>query len=243
MTRDFSALKDELKRRASRRRVYRHYGIYAYSVAENTGWNKPDASGARWIESAEGAGLRIVDSADALVDLRHTGWYCDDMQTATYRGYVFQLPSHCGCRRYLCGYAASETDGYRIDLAAGIFAEPEDAAHAADDFSERESEKERDYRKAWQAGGRWADLGEAISSARKTALTLIAEMKRTRPHLRNIRQTLEAKVRQLRTQIVVDRTERAALLNVSARWQFAYGAAFNEGAGAAVFSVSGMSVY
>lgn len=55
-----------------------------------------------------------------------------------------------------------------------------EAARIAQDMAEKEAEKEREYQTAWQAGSQWAALKEGEESARKEALSILAERRAAR---------------------------------------------------------------
>ncbi len=78
--------------------------------------------------------------ADDVVNLHHTGWFCDEFQDTKLRGIVARLPHGRG---FLAGWSmgegmASEIDGY-------IYADEADAARVADNMAENAADAEREY--------------------------------------------------------------------------------------------------
>lgn len=171
--------------------VGRDRHAYSYPKPLNQGWGNARADdGSVWIEDLSAAGLRLVDYADKLAKLGHTGWYTSDDNELgeSLRGVVVHMAARNGSPRYLAGYEDPNNPGsYRLD-ASEIFAgntvqpwqTPEhDAALAADSFAERSAEQERDYNRAWQAGRRFEDLAEEVATTRRSLLSLIMEAKAT----------------------------------------------------------------
>lgn len=143
-------------------------------------------------EDYESIGFRFVGFVDEVSKaygsraIEHNGWYTNEFQDETLRGAVFQIPGHKGESRFVGGYLESMGGGYLIDPE--IYSEPRgdydnprnfaaamEAARAADSMAERAAEKERDYQEAWQAGSRFASLGEEVAEARKAALAILRE--------------------------------------------------------------------
>lgn len=214
-----------------------------------TGWNPASPDGARFIESVEGAGLRLVGYADEIVRLNHKGWFCDTFESDVYRGVVMMLPGKNKLNRYLAGYEDPHNPGtYRIDMARGIFEglgsdyypsnrhddnAARDAARAADDFAEKEAESAREWDEAWQNGSRWADLRNDVTVWRKEALTLIREIKAAgKAFSPAICETLKDKLSDMRDKIADARKKMDELANFSA-WAIQDGLheVFNDGAG------------
>ena len=104
--------------------------------------------------------FRKEDYADKIINLRHTGWYTDDICFGILRGVVFKLAKGRG---YLAGYEELEdgknyNDGALVELE--IVHDKEQAAREADRLAELAAEKERWYQEAWQAGRQVEDLKE-----------------------------------------------------------------------------------
>jgi hypothetical protein len=158
-----------------------------------------------WIENTDSAGLRFVGYADEIVRGRaidHKGWFTNEFAYETYRGAVWQLPGRKGVARFIAGYQdpnnadaafvdldiifnESEYMLRRLDHGGPVYATQEnaneqakkDAAFRADSIAQRNAEREWEYNEGWQAGARWADLAEQISTTRQETLDLLSEMK------------------------------------------------------------------
>lgn len=131
------------------------------------------------------------------------GWYTDPNGdtfkdgTGLCWGVVYQLAGRKGESRFVAGYQMGGcSEGPTLDFGR-VYVEPREdpgywtdspramdaarnAAYAADGMAQRAAEEEREYQAAWQAGSRWADLGEEISDYRKEALRLLREFKAAR---------------------------------------------------------------
>ncbi len=103
--------------------------------------------------NAEGRGFYLDDAgqpftrwqwADEVVNLRHTGWFCDEHQDSKIRGIVALLPHG----RFLAGYSMGEHMASSID--ADIYTDIESAARAADSLAENAADTERDYQASQQ---------------------------------------------------------------------------------------------
>lgn len=131
-----------------------------------------------WIERPENYGLRRVGYCDEVSSaIRHRGWYLDDYCYETVRGSVYQLPSKNRERRFIAAYddpwnkepvCADLETIYDCEIAA---------ARAADSIAERMAERERDYRRAFQAGVMYAETVEEIKETRDRIKSLLAERK------------------------------------------------------------------
>ena len=233
-----SDLKSCLERRAARRAAYACHGARAYRVAHlSGGWNPPDNEGARFVDNLDDVGLRMAGYADAFIRINHTGWYCDSSQHDTLRGAVLQLPGRKGRPVFVAAYSEPWNDGYRVDVRAGLFGDAKDAANAADEFARIAAEHAREYDEAWQSGARYAALGELIGERRRDALALIREIKtagKVFPPV--ICQTLRERLDAIGGEVRRARQERAAMRDAGAWFVHHCGAAFNEGAGEAVYA-------
>ena len=136
----------------------------------------------RWIENCKQLGWRKIGTAHEIArrnDRRmdHTGWYTrHDDQSETVCGVVYSLPARGGKRLLLAGYDDANTDGSLLSF--DTFYEDEiEAARAADRIAERMAEEAREYDEAWQAGSRWADIGEEVKALRQDILGTIKEVK------------------------------------------------------------------
>lgn len=169
----------------------------------------------RFVENVS-RGLRLVGFADEIVRIDHKGWYIrDDEYDETYRGVVYQLPSHKGETRFAYGYADPDNDDCAL-LCLDTEETKEDAARAADRFAEIFAEQERDYNRAWQAGRRYEDLADEVKDLRSEALAIGAELREARKLVQNaptICATLRETVFSLYRRISKTRKERAELLD------------------------------
>ena len=234
-----SDLKSCLERRAARRAAYACHGAHAYRVAHLCGgWNLPDNEGARFVDNLDDVGLRMAGYADAFIRINHTGWYCDSSQHDTFRGAVLQLPGRKGRPVFVAAYREPWNDGYRVDVRGGLFSDAKETAHAADEFARIAAEHAREYDEAWQSGARYAALGELIGERRREALALIREIKAAgQAFPPAICQTLRARLEAIGGEVRRARQERAAMRDAGMWFVHHCGAAFNDGAGAAVFAV------
>lgn len=74
------------------------------------------------------------------VNIRHTGWYCDEFQDGKIRGIVFTLPHSRG---FLAGWSMGE--GMASVVECDIYETARDAAYAADSIAENAAESQREY--------------------------------------------------------------------------------------------------
>lgn len=154
-----------------------------------------------WIENTDSAGLRFAGFADEILHLRNSGYCTGEYGEDVYRGAVWQLPARKGVARYIAGYKDPNNDGAAfVDLdvvsetkeslnlwrGQKIHSFPQeqandeakhDAALRADSIAQNNAERAREYNKQWQAGARWADMADQISTMRQETLQLLAEMK------------------------------------------------------------------
>lgn len=122
----------------------------------------------RFVENVS-KGLRFVGFADEIARsegsraIDHNGWYTDDVfQDETYRGVVYQLPSHGkGGTCFVYGYADPNNDDCAL-LAFDVTGDKLEAAKQADRFAEIFAEHEREYQEAWHAGRRCDDLSRRL---------------------------------------------------------------------------------
>lgn len=143
-------------------------------------WNPETKDGYRWCENIRAAGLREVGEAHKLIRLGHKGWYCDAHQDEVFIGAVFQLPARDGAAVYLAGYLDPCNEGaafLSMETFYGTRGESRsyegrdddaarEAARRADSIAEEYAEQAREHDQAWQAGGRWRDLGEEMAALR-----------------------------------------------------------------------------
>ena len=169
----------------------------------------------RWIENVS-RGLRLVGYADEIARIDHKGWYTDDdgSNGETYRGIVYQLPSH-GETLYVYGYADPCNDDCAL-LCFDTETDKLDAARAADRFAEIFAEEQREYSTAWQAGRRAEEIADEVATMRKDALAIGEEMraaKRAKLEAPTICATLRGEIMSLYRQIQKARKERDDLID------------------------------
>jgi hypothetical protein len=232
-----------------------HYPPSPWPAARLTA--PPAYPSTRYFESqadARAHGFRFVSFADDFGDspIRHQGWHAGvDQADDVYRPAIFQIPGRDGRALYVAGYHESMSDGFVVDLSPTAVIEGDlgrtwqgeddsgliDAARMADSFAERQAEKAREYAEAWQAGQRFAELGEEIKEVRREALRLIIAAKRSSELLAKeteIRASVCTRIEELRNAIADARQQRADLLDVA--YSLDLQGYFNLGAGSAVFS-------
>lgn len=180
----------------------------------------------RWVENVS-RGLRFVGFADEIArkegrrGIDHKGWFTmDDGDTGeVYRGVVFQLPSRNGLPYYVYGY----DDPNNPDCALLCFDAPKmekyEAACAADRFAEIYAEHEREYRRAWDAGNQWRELGEEIADMRSEALRLGREARQLKAvpgevPLPGLLRMAREKIKSLYREIQRARKKRAELVEL-----------------------------
>ena len=193
--------------------------------------------------------FRFVGLASDLARLDHDGWYTDEYGAngERARGVVYQMVGRDGRARFIPGIAdpcnsASDGTGPAV-LAIGDMetAEGSDegaaedakraAAYRADQLAEYYAEEEREYQEAWQAGARYAELGEGIVSTRRAILAALAE-RRSVPAVETptLCAMLRRRVSDMLEDIAKAREERADLAwNLTRR--DSPGDAFRDGAG------------
>lgn len=150
-----------------------------------------------WCERPDAAGLRLVGYVDEISTgwgklANHEGWYMrdDDYGGEVARGVVYLLPGRHGKTRAIAGIADPDNDGPAI-LALWDVQESEsngtrwgdhadavlDAGRLADSLAKQYAEESREYDTAWQAGQRWAEIGEELSDARQDFLAARFELR------------------------------------------------------------------
>lgn len=143
----------------------------------------PD-SAERWCEDVP-AYFRVVGYADDASEwIRHRGWYADNdcgLARGTCRGLVLQLPARDRAPRYLAAYAHTDNESAALVDMSTAHDDREDAARAADGLAEHHAEREREYDAAWQAGSRYAQLGDDIREERAALLAALAERRKVAP--------------------------------------------------------------
>lgn len=202
---------------------------------------KPGASGALfyYLESDFAPGLRWqwADDVDGA-GIHHTGWHTDPHGDGdTIRGLVARLPHGRG---FLAGWSMGESMASQLETAS-VYADDVSAARAADSIAESAAESEREYQTAWQAGSRFAELGEEVREARAEALQILRD-RRTASDSATLCKVIRDRVESLLEFIAEARQERAKLADGDADGLIFWSgedrlrAAFNEAAGAAVLA-------
>lgn len=148
----------------------------------------------RFIENPSAVGLRFVDFADKIVDIRHTGWFCDDIQDRTLRGAVWQLPARNGAPVYVYGWQSSDDENAAF-ICFIVQTEKRDAAWLANSMAESDAEKEREENAKYRAEQDIENAREAIHELNKEALPLIKEIKKAGSFSPAICQALKAQLR------------------------------------------------
>lgn len=154
----------------------------------------------RWVENPAALGFRLVGFADEIgansyrwsrPSIDHKGWFLeDDYSSELSRGVVFQVTGRKGRPRFVAGVADPFSDGPAMIALSTFQGDTEEsprdnsgareAAISADHMAESYAETERDYRRAYAAGARFADLGEIVTGARSEFLQLRREAKAAR---------------------------------------------------------------
>lgn len=174
--------------------------------------------------------------------VEHSGWYCDAFASETVGGRVLQLPARGGVPRYVAGIEWSAADGVTV-YPLQTYAEPLEAARAADAIAKREAESEREYSTTWQAGARFADLGAEVADLRRKALAILAERRAVRGvNAPNLCAAIRERLESILSDIARKRQERDTLASGDAEPLYFWSGedrlreAFNEGAGATILA-------
>lgn len=128
--------------------------------------------GERWCSDAA-AHFRILGPAHEHADLRHTGWYCDDVaQSELAVGYVLRLPHG----RYLAAMADPYNAGQYLIDCSHVFAADElrDCAWAADRIAEAYAERECEHQAQWRVAYDWEQARERLCELRREHTAAIA---------------------------------------------------------------------
>lgn len=199
---------------------------------------------ARFIENTDAVGLRWVGWADELANLRHTGWFTDDEGMGeTLRGCVYALPARNGKRVLIPAYReggehwgrwTDQNTGSAILFPGDITDDEDTAAHWADSNAEHAAEKEREYNEAWQAGSRYAALGDDLGTMRADLRSLLSEMREERGRDKerpSLCAALRSHIRTMLSDMDSARRERADLYEqFDTAWSKDLRAAFRDGA-------------
>lgn len=156
------------------------------SATYSRGGNNPlhDSDGYKmcaWIEDT--SAMRRVGTAQEISrrnDSRavdHMGWYLDDWQEETAVPVVYQLPARNGAPFFAYGYDDWNNNGAAFLCFANDASDDLEAARYADGLTESMAERERDYRRAWEAGNKFVSLADDIKEARVVIRQLAAELR------------------------------------------------------------------
>lgn len=198
-------------------------------------WN-PLHNGKRWCEDIHNCGLRVKGAAHDIINLRHTGWYSDDMQDETMHGVVLQMPaSKEGFCRYLAGRSDPDNDGAALIDFSTWYDDLDDAARAADDMAEHDAEQEREYQEAWSMGSRASNHDDEAKRYRADLLDLLVSSKeegrKDLPKDGTIYWSIVDRVEYLLDKMREERRERDKLIDDAPTYDKALRDAFNEGFG------------
>jgi hypothetical protein len=201
-------------------------------------WNPPytDDSGNvwRWIETLDGSGLMIAEenATESVNGRRVTGYYTDSHGDESQHGVVLATGNPESPRAL---FFSAINDPCNPGAFRVLWTSTDDlraAARTADSIAERDAESQREYRTAWEAGQRSAELAETVAKLRREALAILAERRAVRgieaPNLcRAIRDRLESILDDIRDA----RAKRRDLLETLGRiGDPRLVAAFNDGA-------------
>lgn len=221
---------------------------YGIRPAYRSVWGGKPSDSVRWCEDVYE--LRVVGFCDEVTGgshryirnpIDHKGWYTDPWGDGDlYRGLVLQLPGKHEAR-YLAAYADPNCDGAALVDLSHIWGDECDAAMSADQFAEEHAEREREYQTAWQAGAKWADLGEDVARERRDLLAALAERRKVKAeHVPTLCRLLRLKVADVLERISESRDERARLKDGDSDGLYFWTGnrdladAFNDGAGEVV---------
>lgn len=129
----------EIKRSKHDRRTFR--AVYYHAPRPITGGTHTGYS--FYLQDA--GGFDRYKWADEVVNLRHTGWFCDEFQDDKIRGLVVRLPHG----RFLAGWSMGEQMASAVE--GEIYTSESEAAYAADSIAERVAESEREYQEEERA--------------------------------------------------------------------------------------------
>lgn len=149
-------------------------------------WQSLESMGPRqWVSDREYYGTDFSAFRDARPcdevarGIDHTGWFTDEFQDGSYRGYVLRLSGHDGKPRFVAGMAHSDYDGVTV-WPNQIFDEETDCALAADRNAELAADKEREYQAEESRKLEIEEARDAIRLNRSVRRELIREMKQAR---------------------------------------------------------------
>mgnify|MGYP000232894518 CR=1 FL=1 len=146
-----------------------------------------------WYCENPGAFFRDVIRASDTGAIDHNGWFDNDHGESARDGsgliwgIVAQLVGRNGRARFVAGYQVGDSCGAVFDMSQIFEGEGDDSEQAqrdcarlADSMAESCADKERDYKRAWQAGQEWRDLKEQENETRRETMELLAERRAAR---------------------------------------------------------------
>lgn len=137
--------------------------------------------------------FRDVIRASDTGAIDHNGWYDNDHGesfkdgSGLIWGIVAQMVGRNGRARFVAGYQVGDSCGAVFDMSQIFEGEGDDSeqaqrdcAFAADSMAESCADKERDFKRAWEAGQEWRDMKEQEQETRRETLELLAERRHAR---------------------------------------------------------------
>lgn len=193
--------------RESAKRRYRNASTWNPAYVNESGetW--------RWLESVIGSGLIVVcDNATSEVNRNTTGYYVDTFAQESQHGVVLATRDAESPRARFFAAINDPNNAGAYNLLWQSFDDISDARAAADAMAERNAENQRGHDSAYQAGQRFAELGEESKTARTAARVILKDRKAATgsPALCAV---IREKVQSLLGEIGTARAARARLAN------------------------------
>lgn len=146
-----------------------------------------------WYYMNESVPVRTIKPCHEIINMRHTGWFCDPYQESKAFGIVGSLPHG----RFIAGYELIEND--EQVFFADIFDNANDAAHAADSHAEHIADQEREHAERFDAAQKLESLIESKTvrlcecfALRHKFAYMRLEISRLIETIRESRETLES---------------------------------------------------
>lgn len=181
------------KKRASESKYFRTWKEARYPKRAGyyktyNGFNYGD-KGEIFADNFDLIGEKVADSHE-IINLRHTGYYCDNFCNGVIRGAIVKLRTSRGTY-YMPATYCTEWEGVTLHMESAEIVEKglsenchEGArtrcAYLADSFAEREAERARDEDAKFQAEQKIESLKEDKQRAREEAHSLIADIRAQR---------------------------------------------------------------
>lgn len=157
--------------------------------------NYNDARTEAYLADFEDLGPRWVKDAKDVANLKHTGWYTDDMQGDTLIGVVLCFSRHAapdedgnivgkGRQIFMAGTRHSDWDG--ATLSMDTTDDMVTAARWADQMAEMAAETYREDDEKYRREQHAEECQEEISLARKACLKLLRDMRPIRKGLQSL---------------------------------------------------------